>query len=100
MKRIYLSLLPLFLLACSSGEDGATKYTGIVDANTVRVSAEAQGRITNLYFDEGDKVDSGKVLLTVEAAKLGFQLSAQEAGIDEIHNNYEAAKREFEAASL
>jgi len=100
MKRNYLFLLPLILLACSSGEDGATNYTGIIDANTVRVSAETQGRITQLAFDEGDQVDSGKALITVEAVKLGFQLSAQEAGIDELNDSFEAAKRELDAATL
>jgi membrane fusion protein YbhG len=100
MKNISVFLLPFLLLACSSDKDGVIEYTGTIDANTVRVSSETQGRILALHFDEGQILDSAAVLIEVESDKLGFQLSAQEAGINEVRNNYEAASRELQAASL
>lgn len=75
MKR-YLKLSPLVLslfvlFACSSG-DGKSDAFGNFEADEVLVSAEANGKITDLLFDEGDEIKKGQLLCIVDT--IPFQL--------------------------
>ena len=97
--RIYTSLLVLLLTAaCGDGNADAILYTGIIDANTVRVSAETPGRIIELAVDEGTLVSTGDVLARLETETLGYQLAQSDAQRDELAHQVASASSRLIAA--
>ena len=68
-KHIFFLLVWLLLNSCSGdkGDKDLKIYaSGIVEAREVIVSSEVSGRIVELNFDEGSRVDSGFVLCRVD----------------------------------
>ena len=52
---------------CRRGEaDAALRASGYVEATEVRVAPEVGGRILSLGVDEGDRVDAGKTIATLD----------------------------------
>lgn len=75
-------------------------FSGIMDANTTRVSSQANGVITKLNFDEGMGVKEGQILATIETEKLSYQLDQNRSAIEEINNQYNAALSQLESAKI
>jgi HlyD family secretion protein len=97
--RIFTSLfIVLLVTACGDGNDDVLRYTGIIDANTVRVSAETPGRILELTVDEGALVSAGDVLARVATETLGYQLAQSDAQRSELAHQIAAAASRLGAA--
>jgi HlyD family secretion protein len=93
-------LSALLLLAGCGGRDHVQRFTGIIEANTVRVSAQTAGRVTQRLFEEGDTVSPGRLLATVETDRLGYQLAQNDAQIEELSRQQEAARLQMKAARI
>ncbi len=63
--------------------------TGIIEATEVNIGAEISGRIKEIRFDEGDRVEKGDILILIESDEIEAQLHQAEA-------NLQAAKAERE----
>lgn len=124
-KHIFFLLVWLLLNSCSGGKgdkDLKIYASGVVEAREVIVSSEVSGRIIELNFDEGSRVDSGFVLCRVdtemiyqryleaksqvEALLLQYQLllkgarreeiEAMERAVERARVNFENTKKHFE----
>ena len=60
-----------------------------------RLAAESEGLITKLYFDEGDYVKSGKILLEIDAQILDANIKSTQASIKEVAFSLERARLDF-----
>lgn len=99
--RSILAIISMLLLgACSSDENGTMSFTGIMDANTVRVSAETSGRILELPIEEGDEVTTGTVLARLESERTGYQLEQTDAQRTELAHSLAAAESRLDAARI
>ncbi|MCB2203997.1 efflux RND transporter periplasmic adaptor subunit [bacterium] len=99
-RIIILTVTLLAFSACGNGNDDALQYTGIIDANTVRVSAETPGRIIALEADEGNTVKRGDLLARVETERLDYQLAQSGAQQMELAHQITAAKSRLNAARV
>ena len=124
-KHIFFLLVWLLMNSCSGGKgdkDLKIYASGVVEAREVIVSSEVSGRIIELNFDEGSRVDSGFVLCRVdtemiyqryleaksqaEALLLQYQLllkgarreeiEAMEQAVERARVNFENTKKHFE----
>ncbi|MBE0643602.1 MAG: efflux RND transporter periplasmic adaptor subunit [Bacteroidetes bacterium] len=102
MNLRILPALPFLLLlaACSDGNEMETTFTGIMDANTVRVSAETPGRVLSLYVDEGDAITRDSVLAIIETERLGYQLDQNDAMMAELQHQLTASESRLRAARV
>lgn len=99
--RFTLLLLPVLLLAsCGNGDETVMSFTGIMDATTVRVSAETPGRLVALHADEGEAVFRDSLLAVVETERLGYQLEQNEAMLAELAHQTESASLRLRAARV
>jgi len=71
-------------------------FNGTVNFNQKsRLASESTGLITKVYFDEGDYVSKGKLLLEVDAQILDANIKATRASIKEIEFSLQKAELDF-----
>jgi HlyD family secretion protein len=83
-NRIFVILGVLFLLSLgwyffSTNRIEDLQLIGTVDANEVIVSSRIPGRIEKLLVDEGDTVQSGQLIATIQSEDLAAARNAAEA---------------------
>lgn len=100
MQRILLLSLLLFASACSDGGEGGMRFTGLVEATTVRVSAQTPGTLRALYVDEGDAVHAGDTLARITTDRLDHQLAQQDAQLAELEQQHRAAEARRAAGAV
>jgi HlyD family secretion protein len=100
MKSIKLVTFFLFLIyigatipGCSimledSGNKNALQASGVVEAVEIVLAPEIGGRVANVYVNEGDQVDNGEILFTIEDKLLISQLNQTEAAYNIALANY------------
>lgn len=95
-------LLAMLLLAAGCGKNNADTITfsGTMDVNTIRVSAQIPGTVTQLQGDEGMQVKRGDTLAVVETEKLGYQLDQNRATVEELDRQSQAAQATLRAAVI
>lgn len=98
--RITLALPLLLLAACSDGNEAEMTFTGIMDANTIRISAETPGRVLSLTVDEGDPVVKDSVLAILETERLGYQIDQNDAMLAELQHQTAASEARLRAARV
>lgn len=100
-SRIIIPTLFLLLLsACSSKEETTAVYSGIMDATTIKVSAQTPGIVTDVRCDEGSPVSIGDTLAMIETEKLGYQLSQSKSLLEELSHQLRAAQLQQQASSI
>ena len=62
-----------------SGDDGQAEFYGNVDIREVDLAFEQSGRITEMNFDEGERVEKGAVMAVIDQQSLGDDLRAAQA---------------------
>ncbi|HKL48948.1 MAG TPA: efflux RND transporter periplasmic adaptor subunit [Desulfuromonadales bacterium] len=62
----------------------------------VRVEPEISGRIVGIHFTEGDRVQPGQLLFTLNDAKLQRQVDAQRSALDEARSELANARRDYD----
>jgi HlyD family secretion protein len=99
--RIF-SLFAMLLLLSSCGKDDEQRmtFTGLMDATTVRVSAENAGRVLSMHADEGILVEKGDTLATVNTERLDHQAEQQDAMLSELGFQLKAAVERRSAAKI
>lgn len=103
--RIVLStLLALVLGACSVLEPSATPSSlmasGVVAATSVSVSAEVGGKVLGVSVAEGDAVQAGDVLFTVDCSLLAAQRDQATTATDLAHATVAAAEAQEQNAQI
>jgi len=72
-------------------------FDGTVEAvNQATVSAETKGRVAQIFFDIGDTVPAGSVILTLVPNEQREALNQAEAKLSEAQANFEAESKEYE----
>ena len=103
MKHLIFLFLALPLLASvvtqkiEKGElSQKQNFNGTVNFNEKsRLAAESEGLITRLYFDEGDYVKKGQLLLEIDSKILNANIKATRASIKEVEFSLQRAQLDF-----
>ena len=85
MKRSTMYLLLLILAGCSRSE--SFDATGTFEATEVVVSAEASGRILAFNVNEGDRIEQGQTVGTIDTVQLYLQKMQLERQIASVRSN-------------
>ena len=85
MKRSTMHLLLLILAGCSRSE--SFDATGTFEATEVTVSAEASGRILAFNVNEGDRIEQGQTVGTIDTVQLYLQKMQLERQIASVRSN-------------
>lgn len=96
----FLLLPALLLAACGDDDASVMRFTGIMDATTIRVSAETPGRLLSLHADEGEPVYRDSVLAVIETERLGYQIDQNDARLAELAYQTESAALRLRAARI
>ncbi len=100
VRNLILILIVLAAARCGDGNSNHMEFTGIIDANTVRISAETPGRILSLQTDEGSDVTRGDVLARLETERIGYQLEQTDAQKTELAHQIASARSRIAAARV
>ncbi len=103
MKTLLLICLSLPLLASVVTQEikrgslsQSQTFNGTLSFNEKsRLAAESDGIITKLYFDEGDYINKGALLLEIDTQILAADITAIQASIKEVEFALEKAKLDF-----
>jgi len=68
-----LLVIALFWYFFTTKRSDDLQLIGTVDANEVIVSSRIPGRIQTLAVDEGDDVQAGELIATIESEDLAFE---------------------------
>lgn len=110
-KSILKYCLPIFSLvffiSCSQTSKEDTKFYGNVDVRTVSLSFRVSGRIKNINFEEGQKVQKGDVITSLESElyqeyinQIDAQIKLQEAKLQKLEKGYRVEEIEKAQATL
>jgi HlyD family secretion protein len=97
---LFVAAGSLLLSSCGRGDDGNLVLTGIMEANTVRVSAQTPGQVTDLLFDEGSQVAMSQRLATVETERLGYQIDQTRSATAELELQNHSAEAQYQTAII
>jgi HlyD family secretion protein len=85
--------LALVLTGCEAGKD--TAFQGWIEADLIFVSPDEVGRVETLSVREGDQVETGAPLFTVDADLQKADLQMQEAALKNAQQAYDRARDLF-----
>jgi HlyD family secretion protein len=68
---VVVVILAAVAFASSAGNEN--KYTGIVEADSIALSAEVGGNVTEVYVDEGQKVGEGELMISLDDESLRIE---------------------------
>ncbi len=69
-----------------------------IDGDRVNISAKMLGRITDLYFDEGDTIRQGDLITVLDSSNIYAQMREAEAQLDLTKENVKLAEVKLEKA--
>lgn len=97
LLSISLSASPVVTQTIEKGElSQKQSFNGTLSFNEKsRLAAESDGLITKLYFDEGDYVKKGQLLLEIDAQILTTNITSTQASLKEARFALERAKLDF-----
>lgn len=93
----FLLVLPLLLAGCGSDDSSTHRFSGTMEATTIRVSAQTSGLVTSRPVEEGDTVSAGSLLATIETRKLDLQADQGSAQLRELDFQIAALDRQIAA---
>jgi multidrug resistance efflux pump len=105
-RRILPSVLILTLGAVAvwyytrpaAAQDGSLAASGTIEATQIRISPEVAGRIQSVNAAEGEAVEAGRVLITLDDTLLQSQRSQAEAALKAARAAAQAAAAAHDAA--
>lgn len=92
-------LMVCMILSCSQGEI-IPGGSGLVEANEVIISAETAGRLENLYYDDGNKVNRGDIIALIDTTTVVLRLEQTRAIAKSIRAQRQNALISIEQAEL
>lgn len=76
------ALLPVILAACSAAEPPSRSVvTGLIDATEIDVASKVPGRVKETYVREGQSVEAGAKLVSIESDEIDAKLEQVNAAI-------------------
>jgi RND family efflux transporter MFP subunit len=97
--RVIVRLIALVVLGGLSAIALASDYQAVLDwADTYVVSFPVQGRVTQVYVSEGERINRGAQLIELDAQSFKIALGQFEAAVAAQEPVLAEAKREFEQA--
>ncbi len=79
MKKLLLFTIPLVLLACGGADENL--FSGTIEIDDVRISARVGGAIEELQVNQGDKIDNGQILISIDQTEYLLNLTQREAAL-------------------
>ncbi len=79
MKREMLTALLLMVLACGGGNEDL--FSGTVEIDDVRISARVGGAVEELLVTQGDKIENGQILISIDQTEYLLALIQREAAL-------------------
>src|SRR5689334_19269119 len=79
MKRVILPLLVLSAACNKEAPSDRLRVSGHVEATETRIAAEAGGRILTLTVKEGDRVEQGQTILTLDTRDTELSINRAKA---------------------
>lgn len=121
-KIITLTILVLILVSCSekketekevvipkvivktinlTEEKESLKYSGTIEAdNTVSLGFSVSGRISKVYVQEGQKVNKGQLLATIDQTNYKNAFDIANSGLEQANDNFKRLNSLFQNGSL
>ncbi len=92
--RITLGLFLWLTAACQSPAAAPTelRLTGVIEGTQVEVVAEVSARVMTIAADEGERVNAGEVVVTLDDAALAMQVKQAEAAVSAAQANLAQVK--------
>jgi HlyD family secretion protein len=87
--RITLGFILLVSVACqsTSANPNELRLTGVIEGTQVEVVAEVSARVMTIAADEGERVNAGAVVVTLDDAALTMQVKQAEAAVSAAQAN-------------
>lgn len=84
MRRVAKGLVLVLgaLGACGEATEARTVVTGLIDATEIDVASKIPGRIKDLAVREGDTVEAGQTLVTLESEEIQAKIEQVTAAIE------------------
>jgi HlyD family secretion protein len=95
--RVVLIGAALLLAACS--KEAENEFQGWVEADLIFVSPDEQGRVETMMVREGDKVEQGTPLFTLDADLQRADLAVAEAAVINTRQAFDRAQQLLKVAS-
>jgi HlyD family secretion protein len=92
MRARVLAILPLLALALAGCDDKPPMYQGWVEANLIFVGPDEAGRVETLAVREGDKVEAGAPLFTLDTELHRADLNMTMATLANAKQTFERAQ--------
>ncbi len=81
-KILLIFLTGILLTGCGNNNDkNSIEASGNIEATNVTVSSRVNGEIKKILYDEGQFVNEGDTIMTIDHETLQFQLDQAEAGV-------------------
>jgi len=87
-RKIYTLLLLIPLLFSCSGKEGMIDASGAFESVEIIVSAEVSGKILDMDFQEGDRVEENQVLGKIDTIQLELKKQQLSASADGLKSRY------------
>lgn len=108
MNRLFLTVFIILLLnGCSKKDDEVVKFYGNIDVRTVSLAFEVGGKIQSMNFEEGQKVQKGDAVATIDnalfkayLAQINAQIDVQKAQIQKLEKGYRVEEIEKARATM
>ncbi len=100
VKRSILSGVTIATLASTRVDEFYEAAGTVRAANTIYVAGRVMGAVTSLLVKEGDAVEKGRLLLTIDDRDVVQKVKAAEAGYQEAAKALEAAKQNRELTDM
>lgn len=80
---VLIAVMVLLTTGCGNNhESNSLEASGTIESVNVTISSKTSGQIKQLYFNEGDRVKKGDLLVEIDHDLLDIQLRQSEAGVD------------------
>lgn len=94
LLRAFVLVLPFAASGCSDeAPKGQPPLTGLLNATEIDVASKTPGRIKALELREGDQVEIGQTLVTLESHEIAARLDQVQASIDAADAQVRLAKK-------
>jgi HlyD family secretion protein len=88
---LFISVITIYRISGKKANENYIRTVGIIESQEVNLSSEVSGRIEQLFYQEGDTVETGDVVIKLESAEI-------EARVKEARANLKNAKAELKKA--
>jgi len=95
---LIISFILIMSLASCGRNNNVPGGSGFIEATEVIVSAEVTGKLEKLYYDEGQKINSGDTIALIDTITLSLQIARAWSLRDAAETRRQSAKLQIEKA--